>query len=159
MRIRVQPGVSVPELEGIGPGIARRTSETLVVGVAPREWLVFGGAGTASTLVATWSGRLRAPGCVAIDLTHARAAMRLTGPIGAAVLSRLCALDVAAMPDGTSAGTLVAGVVTGIVRDDALDGPSWLLHCDRSYGQSLADALLEAGRDLGLEPGGDDDAH
>jgi heterotetrameric sarcosine oxidase gamma subunit len=134
--------------------MARRTSDSLVVGIAPGEWLVFGGSGVASILVTAWSKLVGSPGCAAVDLTHARAAMRLTGPLGPAILSRLCALDVASMPDGTSAGTLVAGVVTGVIRDDALSGPSYLLHCDRSYGQSLARAILEAGWDYGLEADG-----
>jgi heterotetrameric sarcosine oxidase gamma subunit len=138
--------------------MARRTSDGLVVGIAPGEWLVFGESGMASILVTAWSKLVGSPGCAAVDLTHARAAMRLTGPLGPAILSRLCALDIASMPDGTSAGTLVAGVVTGVIRDDAPNGPSYLLHCDRSYGQSLARAILEAGWDYGLQADGDQGA-
>jgi hypothetical protein len=45
----------------------------------------------------------------------------------------------------------VAKLVTDIVRDD-LDGvPSYLLHCERSSGQYLADAVLDAGVAFGVE--------
>jgi hypothetical protein len=43
----------------------------------------------------------------------------------------------------------VARVVTDVVRDDLLDGTrSYLLHCERSSGQYLAECLLDAGAEF-----------
>jgi hypothetical protein len=45
----------------------------------------------------------------------------------------------------------VAKLVTDIVRDDRDGVPSYLLHCERSSGQYLADAVLDAGAAFGVE--------
>jgi glycine cleavage system aminomethyltransferase T len=37
------------------------------------------------------------------------------------------------------------------VRDDEDGTRSYLLHCERSYGQYLFDALLDAGHEFGIE--------
>jgi hypothetical protein len=39
----------------------------------------------------------------------------------------------------------VAALVTDVVRDDVAGVRSYLLHCERSSGQYLADTLLAAG--------------
>ena len=40
------------------------------------------------------------------------------------------------------------------VRDDLGATPSYLLHCERSSGRYLHEALLDAGREFGIEPDG-----
>ncbi len=67
-------------------------------------------------------------------------------------MAKICAVDLrdAVTPNGAAFRTQVAHVVTDIVRDD-LDGAlSYLLQCDRSSGQFLFDALLDAGREFGI---------
>lgn len=45
-------------------------------------------------------------------------------------------------------------VVTDVVRDDSEGRRSYLLHFERSYGQYLFDALLDAGREFGIDVDG-----
>ncbi|MBA2774137.1 MAG: hypothetical protein H0U36_08850 [Nocardioidaceae bacterium] len=138
----------------------------LVVGSGPGEWLVLGAPGAQAT-ISERLGRLAersTPGASAdsgelvtvVDLTHGRALMRLTGPAAADLLARECAVDLtdAACPDGSALRTAVAGLATDIVRDDRDGTPSYLLHCERSSGQYLFDALLDAGTDLGVDVDG-----
>ena len=140
---------------------ARDSDGALVVGSGPGEWLVVGPIGTGRALL----GRLgemtaKAGGqdlVTILDLTHGRALLRLTGAQAAAVLAKLCAIDLAdaRTPNGAAFRSSVAKLVTDVVRDDqqSLAGPvpSYLLHCERSYGQYLFDALLDAGAEFGID--------
>jgi hypothetical protein len=47
--------------------------------------------------------------------------------------------------DGAAFRSSVASLVTDVVRDDTGPIRSYLLHCERSSGQYLADSLLDAG--------------
>jgi heterotetrameric sarcosine oxidase gamma subunit len=82
-----------------------------------------------------------------VDLTHGRALLRLRGERSADLLATVCAIDLAddAVPDGAALRTSIATIVTDIVRDDQDAAPSYLLHCERSSGQYLAEVLLDAG--------------
>jgi heterotetrameric sarcosine oxidase gamma subunit len=143
---------------------ARDSTGDLVTGSGPGEWLVLGPAGGQSAL-AQRLAELTAPAAAAelvtvLDLTHARALLRLTGLAAAGVLAKVCAIDLAGAvtPDGTAFRSSVARVVTDVVRDDAerTEGrvPSYLLHCERSYGQYLFDAVLDAGAEYGIDTDG-----
>ena len=44
--------------------------------------------------------------------------------------------------------------VTGLVEQPVNLPPSYLMHCERSSGQYLFDALLDAGADLGIDVDG-----
>jgi len=160
---------------GVPFGRTRRTDdfgsgEVLVVGSAPGEWLVLGAPGTAGALRAALEERLAATGdfTSVLDLTHGRALLRLQGPAATGVLAAVCAIDFSdtVTPDGSALRTSVAAVVTDVVRDDRGGGTersgaaapeaggrarSYLLHCERSSGQYLCDALLDAGDRLGVE--------
>jgi len=89
-----------------------------------------------------------------VDVAHGRALIRLTGPRAASVLAKLCAIDLAELvtPNGAAFRSSVAKLVTDVVRDDRDGTPSYLLHCERSSGQYLFDALLDAGAEFGIEP-------
>jgi heterotetrameric sarcosine oxidase gamma subunit len=91
-----------------------------------------------------------------IDVTHGRALVRLTGPAAAGLLAKVCAIDLAGhrTPNGTALRTSVAKLTTDLVRDDQEAVPSYLLHCERSYGQYLFEALLDAGAEFGIETDG-----
>jgi heterotetrameric sarcosine oxidase gamma subunit len=124
---------------------ARDGSGALVIGSGPGEWLILGPPGSASTLkdrltrLAGLAGRDAGDELVSVlDLTHGIALLRLTGARAAAVLAALCGIDLGERntPHGAAFRSLVAGVVTGVVRDD-VDGapdaaPAYLLHCERS---------------------------
>ena len=128
----------------------------IVVGSGPGEWFVFAPPGAAGQ-VADWLGTLAADSAPrefvsVVDLTHARALMRITGRDAAELLARLCGADLHddMAPDGAALRSSVAGVATDIVRDDRAGVPSYLLHCERSSGQYLFDALTGAGESLGI---------
>lgn len=140
---------------------ARDGSRALVIGSGPGEWLVLGPAGEGPALrhrleeIAGQASGQEA-GTV-LDLTHGRALMRLTGTSAATALAKLCGIDLAdpSTPDGAAFRSSVARLATDVIRDDQESSagpvPSYLLHCERSYGQYLFDALLEAGAEFGID--------
>ena len=99
-------------------------------------------------------------GVRAIDITHGRALVRLTGADAARLLAKVCAIDLrkSKTPNGAAFRSSVAKLVTDVVRDDIeVQGQvlrSYLLHCERSSGQYFYDALLDAGREFGIEAAG-----
>jgi heterotetrameric sarcosine oxidase gamma subunit len=126
-----------------------------VVGSAPGEWLVLGErVGRPGALAARLTGLEELVSVV--DVTHGRALLRLTGPRAAELLAKVCAIDLAddATPDGAALCTSTAKLVTGLVRDDMDGTPSYLVHCERSSGQYLCDALLDAGAEFGINTAG-----
>jgi heterotetrameric sarcosine oxidase gamma subunit len=139
-----------PELKTVRFGrTAREEDGTLVVGSGPGEWLLIGPPGHAAALAAKAKA---SPDTTCVDLTHGRALVRLTGEKSTSVLARLTAadLDDDLVPDGAALRTAVATVATDIIRDDVDGARSYLLHCERSVGQYLFDALLRAGAEYGL---------
>ncbi len=131
---------------------------SLVVGSGPGEWLVLVAVGRGQELrrrleamFASW-----AEFASVVDLTHGRALLRLRGDASVGVLAKLCAIDLgdAVTPDGAAFRSTVAGLVTDVVRDDADGVRSYLLHCERSSGQYLADAVLDAGEEFGIDVDG-----
>jgi heterotetrameric sarcosine oxidase gamma subunit len=146
-----RPGLSGAELNGVRFGrAARDQAGTLVVGSGPGEWLLIGPPGQARAL------EPEDEDVTCVDLTHGRALVRLTGDRSVAVLAKVCGIDFADrfVPDGSALRTAVAAVATDVIRDDRGGARSYLLHCERSSGQYLFDALLRAGAEIGLEVDG-----
>lgn len=153
---------------GVSFGRAARTDtaaigDVLIVGSAPGEWLALGAPGTGPALrehletTAATSDEFTS----VVDLTHGRALMRIRGRAAPEMLSKICSIDLheSVTPNGAAFRTSVATLVTDVVRDDDGGEPSFLLHCERSSGQYLFDALLDAGAEhhidsTGLEPTG-----
>lgn len=149
---------------GVGHGRAARTDAGhLVVGTEPWLWLVLAPVGAAAELVddlrrgAQRTGKL----VTVIDLTHGLALVRITGGRSADLLAKVCAVDLSdqVAPQGVAVRTSAAGVVTDLVRDDvsladSSSQRSYLLGCERSYGQYLFDALLDAGREYRVDVDG-----
>lgn len=132
------------------------TDDVLLAGSGPGEWLALGPPDSQLRL-ARWLTRLAAGVdelVTVVDLTHGRALIRLTGARAADVLARECALDLDARPTGTALRTAVAGLATDVVRDDLAGRPSYLLHCERSSGRYLYDALVESGTEFGIDTDG-----
>ncbi len=134
----------------------RNAAGVLVAGSGPGEWLLIGPPGRAAEIVgwlADLTARTSGDDASSTDLTHGRALIRLTGPRARDVLSALCGIDLtdAVTPDGAAFRSSVAALATDAIRDDVAGVRSYLLHCERSSGQYLFDALLAGGRDLGIE--------
>lgn len=142
---------------GVPFGRARRNAAgVLVVGSGPGEWLLIGPPGRAAEVAATLTdltGGATDGYVSSTDLTHGRALIRLTGAAAPDLLSAICGIDLSepATPDGAAFRSSVAAVATDVIRDDVAGVRSYLLHCERSSGQYLFDALLSAGRNLGIE--------
>ncbi len=113
--------------QGVPLGHSRRSAASVVLAVAPGEWLVLGDR----------------PDDGAVDLTHVRAAIRVTGAGARRLLEHVCALDLDDdfTPDGAAARTPVAGVATELLRDDAGGEPSFLLLLSRSFARSVWERL------------------
>jgi heterotetrameric sarcosine oxidase gamma subunit len=128
----------------------------LEIGSGAGEWLLLGPIASAGNLMARAAARTDAELVSVVDLTHARALVRLTGGDAAAVVAKLCAIDLAdhVTPNLTAFRSLVANVVTDVVRDDVAGVRSYLLHCERSSGQYLFDVLVDAGREYGVAVAG-----
>lgn len=128
---------------------------TLVVGSGPGEWLLLAAPGRAADLDLD-AIAAQAPGesVTWVDQTHGRALVRLSGTHGPSLLAKLCGIDLSddVTPDGAAFRTSVAALATDVIRDD-LPGSirSYLLHCERSSGQYLFDAMLRAGAEFGIE--------
>jgi heterotetrameric sarcosine oxidase gamma subunit len=135
---------------------AHRDGDVLEVGSGVGEWLLLGPVGSASALEDHARSRSAGEPVSIVDLTHGRALVRLTGQPAAAVLSKVCGIDFRdeVTPDLSAFRSVVAKVVTDVVRDDLDRVPSYLLHCERASGQYLFDVLVDAGADHGLEVSG-----
>ncbi len=132
---------------------ARDEHGTLVVGSGPGEWLLLAPPG-AGAAVAGRVEEVPAEGLVSVfDATHGRALMRISGAQTFDLLAKVCGIDFSeeVTPDGAAFRSSVAKLVTDVVRDDRDRERSYLLHCERSSGQYLFDALIDAGDEFGIE--------
>lgn len=151
--VRAPAGGALAAALGAGHGAAARDGEgVLVAGTGPGEWLLLAAPGTAVEVAARPRAAAGDEGLVTVlDVTHGRALVRLRGADSAAVLAKLCALDLEAVPDGSALRTLVAGVAVEVVRDDEAGHRSYLLACDREAGRYLFETLLDAGAEYGID--------
>ncbi len=133
-------------------GSSRMSGDVLIAGSRPDEWLVLGEADA----VAAWSADVPTEGHVSlVDWTHGRAQFRLTGEPVRGALEKVCGLDWsnAMTPDGAVTSGSIAKVTCDIIRNDVDGVPSYLILVDRSFGQYLFDALLDAGDEFGITVG------
>lgn len=126
----------------------------LVMGSRPGEWIIIGSADVVGEAVAG----LGAAGddfVSVLDWTHGRALFRVTGSDAPRMLEKVCSLDWSdpMTPEGAVASASVAKVTCDIARSDADATASYLIFCDRSFGQYLFDALIDAGEEFGLVVG------
>ena len=133
---------------------ASRTAESgaLVLGSRPGEWTLLGDAAAVAEVVSGLEAAAGSELVTALEWTHGRALFRLSGASAAKVLEKVCNLDWSdpMTPDGAVVSASVASVTCDIARNDVDDKPSCLLLCDRSFGQYLFDALLDAGAEFDL---------
>ena len=127
----------------------------LVLGSRPSEWIVVGATEAVAEVVAGLDGLNSSEFVSALDWTHGRALFRVTGQGVRRMLEKVCSLDWSdpMMPDGAVASASVAKVTCDITRNDVDGTRSYLIFCDRSFGQYLFDALIDAGDEFGLSVG------
>lgn len=155
-KVLVLAGPDAGEALGVPCGRAARDGDgALVVGVAPGEWLLVAAPGAAARVAALVRAATGAQDAMVsvLDVTHGRALVRLTGERSAALLAKVCAIDLGdrTTPDGAALRTSVARVVTEVVREDVNRSRSYLLGCDRALGAYLFDALRDAGAEFGVD--------
>ena len=152
--VRASADGEVARALGVPFGRAARDEHgTLVVGSGPGEWLLLAPPG-AGAAVAGRVEEVPAEGLVSVfDATHGRALMRISGAQTLDLLAKVCGIDFSeeVTPDGAAFRSSVAKLVTDVVRDDRDRERSYLLHCERSSGQYLFDALIDAGDEFGIE--------
>jgi sarcosine oxidase subunit alpha len=149
MVVRAGADTEVATSFAVGFGAGRRDRGALIVGQRPGEWHVLGSAAAVAAVI----DPLDTAGHVSvINLTHGRATMRLTGAAATGPLEKICSLDwsEAMTPNYAAVSASVAKVTCDIVRDDQDGVPSYLISCDRSLGQYLFGALVDAGDEFGL---------
>lgn len=155
-KVLLKGGPAAESLLGVPMGQATRDQHgVLVTGSGPGEWLLLAAPDTAAEL----AERMRQATAGAdelitiLDFTHSRAVMRVTGPAAPDLLAKVCAADLtdAMSPNGAAFRSSVARLATDIVRDDVGRSRSYLLHCERSSGQYLFDALHDAGTEFDLD--------
>ena len=92
--VRANPEGSLARALHVPFGRAQRDQQgSLVIGSGPGEWLVLDATGTAPALVDRIRRLAGGEFASAIDLTHGRAVIRLTGSDAARLLAKLCAID------------------------------------------------------------------
>lgn len=128
---------------------SRVSGGVLIAGTRPDEWMLLGDADAVDARVAD----LPLDGHVSVvDWTHGRAQFRLTGEHATGVLEKVCGLDWSndMMPNGAVTSGSVAKVTCDLIRNDVGTRPSYLVLCDRSFGQYLFDALIDAGNEFSI---------
>lgn len=158
VHVRAEATAEVISALGTRFGRAAWIADRLLIGSGPGEWLVLGAAGQARTIaveVEKMLGEADSGLVTVVDLTHGRALMRVSGTQTMSLLRRVTAVDLddRLVPNGSALRTSVAAVVTDMIRDDQGGHASFLLHCERSSGQYLQQALLAAGAELGAVAG------
>lgn len=154
--VRASPGGAVAERLGapFGSSSAAGGGAT-VLGSRPGEWIVLGTAGAVAEAVEGLEGLDSSDFVSCLDWTHGRALFRITGNEATRMLEKVCSLDWSdpMTPDGAVASASVAKVTCDLARRDVDGTPSYLVFCDRSLGQYLFDALIDAGDEFGLVVG------
>lgn len=134
---------------GVVFGSSTKIDDTLVCGTRPDEWLILGEVDGDETA----NGGVDMGGFTnVIPFTHGRSLFRVTGDPATSMLEKVCGIDWSDQmtPNGAVFTASVALTTCDVIRDDLDDTRSYLLMCDRSFGQYLFDALLEAGDEFGV---------
>ena len=151
--VRAASDGATADLLGARFGCSRvATAGALVLGARPGEWIVLGTANQVAAAIAELDGLDETGFTSKLDWTHGRAMFRVTGAAATRMLEKVCGLDWSdpMTPDGAVASASVALVTCDLARNDVNGTPSYLILCDRSFGQYLFDALIDAGNEFAL---------
>lgn len=124
-------------LAGVTPGNSAQEGGALIFSTSPNDWTVLG----------HYSTDMRA-----IDITHVRSVMRITGSDTKALLAKVCGLDFGdhMFPNGAAARTSVAKTATEVIRNDLGGKLSYLLVSSRSFGEYLHHVLVDQAGEFGV---------
>lgn len=118
--------------------------------LGPDEWLIIGSPDAESGLVARLEAALAGRHAAVVNLTANRTVLELSGPSARAVLAKACSLDLRprAFKPGQCAQTNIARTV-GILQ--RMEGDTWQIYVRNSFAIYLADWLLDAMAEYGIE--------
>ena len=151
--VRASPDGPTAARVGVAFGSSSLTpSGALVLGSRPGEWIIVGTPGEVAAGVADLDGLDAEEFMTALDWTHSRAMFRVTGAEAARMLEKVCGIDWGdhMTPDGAVVSASVALTTCDLARNDVDGTRSYLVFCDRSFGQYLFDALIDAGNEFGI---------
>lgn len=146
--VRCDSGSEAVGWLGVAFGQCRTTDDVLIAGLRPEEFWLFGPMNAVDSAVAELvSHGVRS----AVDLTHGRTLIEVSGASAAKMLEKVCGLDLsdAMTPVGSATSASVAKVTCDIVRSAS----GYLISCDRSFGQYLLEALADASKEFGFTLG------
>ena len=129
----------------LAPNTAARGADCNVLWLGPDAWLLVGAdAGTINERLPMARGFLT-------DVSHGRAALRISGPHARELLAKGCSIDLhpRVFQAGHCAQTSLAHVGVLLHLPDA--GGGFDLYCARSYAQHLWQWLIEAAGEFGYE--------
>jgi heterotetrameric sarcosine oxidase gamma subunit len=146
------------ELQGVDPGMKTPPPASRRVWPLGRgHWLVTYPPADRDAVTREMRALASLYPCVRLtDVTSATAALVLAGPGSRDVLGSLTSLDVSerAMPDLSARQAGVAQVHAVVLRQDAGGIPAFRLLAAREYAEYFWDAVMHAGRGLGIVPFG-----
>jgi heterotetrameric sarcosine oxidase gamma subunit len=123
-----------------------KAGEIQVARLKTERFLVFGRPDARDDLMSRFAEPVTDLECAHVtDLTSAFAALRLVGPSSAAVLKKICALDVDGLASGQCAQAPVARVAAVVLRDDLATWIGYLILVSRDYGEYVWKSMLSAG--------------
>ncbi|MFQ5567259.1 MAG: sarcosine oxidase subunit gamma [Paracoccaceae bacterium] len=136
--VKAEVGVDVP-----GPLRAAFAGDRGAVWMSPDELLLFTAYDEAGALVSALAGALAGTHHMVLDVSDARAVIRLSGAGVAEVLAKGAPLDLSesAFPVGTARRTHIAGIAVAFWRK--AEG-EWEIVCFRSYARHLFDWLVQS---------------
>ena len=151
----VRAGPDGPTAERVGTPFGSSSPTpggALVLGSRPGEWIIVGTPGEVAAAVTDLDGLDAEEFMTSLDWTHSRAMFRLTGAEATRLLEKVCGIDWGdhMTPDGAVLSASVALTTCDLARNDRDGTRSYLIFCDRSFGQYLFDALIDAGNEFGL---------
>ena len=139
-------GAAVTDVTGLAlPGAlaVSHDADRRIVWMSTDEVLLLGPRGTAAGDVASLSKALEGEHAMALDVSDARVAFRLTGARVGEVLAKGAPLDTSdhGFPPGTARRTHMGGLAIGLWR---LDAETWEAVCFQSFGHHLQAWLDQA---------------
>jgi len=152
LSVRADPSSAAATALAAPFGSSRMSGAVRIVGIRPDEWFVLGAHDEAHAAVKA----LDTSGHVSVvDLTHSRCLFRVTGAEAPKMMEKVCGIDWSdsMTPEGAATSASVALVSCDLIRGDEAGQRSYLIACDRSFGQYLFDALVDAGDEFGIAVG------
>jgi heterotetrameric sarcosine oxidase gamma subunit len=141
-----------------GNVIEIESNHTVVPKLAPDEFMILTPPGAEKEIASALEAEIASQDVFVsmIDQTSGMVGLSIAGPKSPAVMKKLCALpfDSKDFPDLRVAQSSFASVRGMIIHHNRGGSSAFELFADRSYGEYLWEAILDAGREHGIQPVG-----